>query len=452
MAVAGSYLARPPHPPRRGAPVARSGIVAGMVGAWSFDAPGDEQVVDLVGGRGPRPLTIGSGAWHQDLRVGGWGYASGDRENVRTVNDVCLGESFTLAVVMQIGQQTSTFRALFQLQADDAEMALELRTHGSSDECSVRYNRAGEGFARTLRGTANGGDGNALPQNDLIVWAFSYSPASARTWLNGLYLGGGPGGEGGLEFGNYVGMRLANGAINDPRFLAIYEWDRPLDDAEVRQLSADPFALLRPAPTPAWMQAPLIPPLPGYRIYGRHTPDGDDELLASTSAINTSVTIPGLAAGWERWVYVRAVSKCDVEDDAPPTGRLTRVRLDEAGELIGPAPAPVIDLVLTQTEGGGVTASWGWRRRPNLPEPDRYDIYVAEGSAAFGGVADHQVDHASRRQFSKELGTFAHGTRVRVAVAAVADDVAGPRREVSIVADAQAPAAPQIASVEVVNE
>jgi len=192
-------------------------------------------------------------------------------------------------------------------------------------------------------------------------------------------------------------------------------------------------------------------PLQGYNVYSRPTFGGDDELIGVGPAGSTSIDLTGFLDSSRQLLSVRSVSKCGVEDDEAYRPRVAQ--FDDAGDLANVTPNPVIDLQLDQS-AGTVTATWNYRKNGQQATPDQFQVYVATGATAFDfGSIDHTLSGAARRQQTQSLGSFSHGTKVRVAVeVAGAAGNASPRRFAELVVDAQAPDAPQPITVEVTRE
>ncbi|MBI1369053.1 MAG: hypothetical protein GC162_10415 [Planctomycetes bacterium] len=199
--------------------------------------------------------------------------------------------------------------------------------------------------------------------------------------------------------------------------------------------------------------ARVLMPRQGYNIYARPTDTAEDELIAVAPAGVNSIDLTDFAAGSTQLVSVRSVNRCGVEDDDAAPVR--QVSFDDDGNLILPAPNTVIELRLKVAAGGEVTAVWLYRENGQSVAPDRFNVYITTGDDAFDfGTVDAAVSYSPSRQFSQAIGTYAHGTRVRVAVESVsADGIAQvAKRIASIVVDASAPDQPTGLAVEVTRE
>jgi len=189
-----------------------------------------------------------------------------------------------------------------------------------------------------------------------------------------------------------------------------------------------------------WPAVGAALPEAGYNVYKRLLPDAESVFVAFVPAGTEEYVATGFSAGSEQWFFVKAVSRCDVEDDEPI--RLRRVAFDSLGNLILAVPNAPIGLSLECGAAGAITASFSYITNNQEAEPVRFNVYVATGSSAFNFASPTaQVTYTQRYRYSASLGTFADLTTMRVIVRA---EAAGPAEEknlneVTAIADAAAP-------------
>lgn len=201
--------------------------------------------------------------------------------------------------------------------------------------------------------------------------------------------------------------------------------------------------------------ATLPTPLQGYNLYRRELVDGDDTLIAVIPAGSASYTLTGLPANDDRFYHIKAVSRLGREDDEPINRRKRqRVATDDSANVVDPVPNPPLHLTLTRGAAGSLTVGWGYIPNGQAVAPSLFNLYVATGNDPFDfSTPTHQVRYGVARTITKDLGAFADGTRVRVAIGSVsADGDEQPIRPTTeATADATAPDAPATLDVEVTN-
>lgn len=191
-----------------------------------------------------------------------------------------------------------------------------------------------------------------------------------------------------------------------------------------------------------------------YRIYSRPQIEdlGNDTLLATIARDGSEeyeYTVTG-DPGSEQWVYVRAVNRLGKEDTEPVRPKLRRIKFDDAGNFIAPAPNVPDSLELTVGAGGLVTASWHYTDTYQEVAPAAFNVYVAEDDDAIDFDTPTYTT-ANARTTTQSLGTFDHDTVVRVVVRAIsaAGGETSNTDETTAIADALAPDAPGGLTVEV---
>ena len=179
-----------------------------------------------------------------------------------------------------------------------------------------------------------------------------------------------------------------------------------------------------------------------YEVRSLDALGGDDQLHAALLPGTTAHVYTGVDNS-DRRLYVRAYNRRNLPDRDPITSDLRRAAFDGDGQLILPAPDPVSALTLIAGAGGSVVASWTHVRRGSAPAATSFRIYVALDGAAMDLATPTQAVTSAARPTRASLGSYDHGTLVRVSVRPVsAQGAEGPATaEVTILADAQAPSA-----------
>lgn len=194
-------------------------------------------------------------------------------------------------------------------------------------------------------------------------------------------------------------------------------------------------------------------PLQGYNIIKRDIDGGADQLVMIKVAGSTTAVVTGMPSSSIKHFHVRAISPCGVIDVEPI--RQKRVEFDGSGNIVLPAPNPPFGLTLHLGLAGKVIATWTYSAANQDVPPEVFDVYVAQDAAAFnfGAATATENYNAGKRAYSKDLGTFADLTLVKVVVrskAAVAAGVEeGNHIMVQIRADDAAPDVPQSLEVSV---
>lgn len=187
-----------------------------------------------------------------------------------------------------------------------------------------------------------------------------------------------------------------------------------------------------------------------YHVVSQPTPDVDavKTTVAIIDAGTLSYTFTG-APDTVYWVFVRVVSACGVPDDEPVRPKLRRIAFDSEGALIPDVPNEPRDLHCVAGPDGLVTAHWHYVETGQMAAPATFNIYTAEGEAAFDfDTPAGSVTYTGARSYS--FGdTFSDGVTARFVVRAVSSvgKASGGEEpnttEASAVADTQAPAQPE---------
>ena len=184
----------------------------------------------------------------------------------------------------------------------------------------------------------------------------------------------------------------------------------------------------------------------------------DGQLLAAVLPGSSSAVVTG-PSGSTAEVFVRVFNRVNLPDHDNELFDLRRIAFDDQGDLLQPAPAPPRNLQLTPGPGGRITATWQHRGATfgGLPAPAEFRVYTAVAPAsidyAAAGLTVAAPPYAGST--SADLGTFAHGSQVRVVVrAATAAELGGVEDtntdEAVAIADATAPATAVVTRLEVV--
>ena len=196
-------------------------------------------------------------------------------------------------------------------------------------------------------------------------------------------------------------------------------------------------------------------PLQGYNVYKRLAPGLADTLVAIAPKGTTTVDLTGFTDDSLQFLRVTTVSKCGVESQDAVV--LKRAAFDSSGNLIAAVPNAPRAVGLSPASGGGgaVTARWQYFAGGHAVAPSIFNVYVAQDAAAFNfGSPTATVTYANQHKFTSALGTFSHGTLVRVIVRSqsAAGDEEANVAEFQHRVDALAPDNPSTLDVEVVAQ
>lgn len=182
----------------------------------------------------------------------------------------------------------------------------------------------------------------------------------------------------------------------------------------------------------------------------RRVSGGDDVVSAVLEPGTIQASLTGVDNSDEDY-YVRVYNRCNLPDQDPIELDLKRVAFDNDGDLILPVPPAPTGLSLVAGPGGLVTAKWVKLNRRGRTNAQSFNVYFATGATPIDFTTVSATSSGGGRPVSQALGTFAHGTTVRVVVRAVSADGTEETNtiEASVVADAQAPDAVASLSVEV---
>lgn len=200
-----------------------------------------------------------------------------------------------------------------------------------------------------------------------------------------------------------------------------------------------------------------------YRLYrGAGSPDAIDYSapIATVPADENPMTLPAVAGGWPAgvvwFVAVRSVDAAGAEFAQPRA--IGRVEFDPAGNVVAPAPGPVLDLAADPASAQRIDLTWRTRPDATRPAATRFAIRIADPAVPLAtllaGPATASVPAtdagAAGRPYTWRSATLPAG-RYRVAIVPLAGPeaapLAGPGR--CVIAEARASRAAAVTLLEV---